>query len=116
MTLYPPIDFSIDCGILLGIITMVLSAYYWISGNTGFTYYNMTISFIASSFQMATSIIWLEISAKGLIGPTSAILQSNSLFNMFFSAVFIGLVPNLLQLMFSLILLGGVFIMVVFKK
>jgi len=69
-------DFSIDAGVVLGIVIFFISLFYYFQGHPSYTWYNFGVSFIASVFQMITALVGLNATVKGLGGPTSAILQT----------------------------------------
>ena len=47
---YNPMEFSNDGALLCGVIIMIISGCYYFSGHPGYTWYNLSISFIASIF------------------------------------------------------------------
>lgn len=112
---YSPMDFSIDAGVVLGFVILVISLVYYIQGHPSYTWYNFGVSFVASTFQMVTGLVGLNCVVKGLGGPTSAILQTQAVVGIVLNTVFLGLVPSLQQICGSLIALGGVFFLLVFK-
>ncbi len=71
---YDPMEFSIDSGIVSGIILAIISLGYYMSGHPTYTSYNFWISFIASTCQMSIAMIGLNAMVKGLAGPTGAIM------------------------------------------
>jgi drug/metabolite transporter (DMT)-like permease len=64
---------------------------------------------------MITGLVGLNATVKGLGGPTSAILQTQAVIGIVLNTVFIGMVPTLSQICGSLIALGGVVFLLVFK-
>ena len=92
---YNAVDFSIDGGLFLGVIILLFSVYYYIQGYVQYTAYNFGISFVASTFQMLTSVVGLVCVVNGLGGPTSAILQTHSILGMILNAVFLHFIPTL---------------------
>ena len=112
---YSPMEFSNDAGLFCGVVIFIISVYYYIQGHPSYTWYNFGICFIASVFQMLTSLVGLNCVVKGLGGPTSAILQTQSVVGTVLNAIFLGLIPTIFQLMGSLIALSGVIIIMIFK-
>lgn len=64
---------------------------------------------------MICSLVGLNAAVIGLAGPTSAILQTQAIVCTILNAVFIGIIPTLLQLGGSLLALSGVIFMMIFK-
>jgi drug/metabolite transporter (DMT)-like permease len=76
---YPPIDFSIDQGLFCGLFCLIFSTYYFFIGTESYTFYNLSVNFVASTMRMTCAIVSLNCMVKGLAGPTSAIIQTNSI-------------------------------------
>ena len=112
---YGPLDFSIDAGLFIGFTLMLLATYFSVLGHPGYTWYNILVSFAASLLLMLTSVMGLFAMVKGLAGPTSAILSTNSIVQTLLSAVFLGLIPTLMQAIGSVIAVGGVVCMMLIK-
>jgi drug/metabolite transporter (DMT)-like permease len=112
---YNPIDFSNDGGLLCGVVLLVLSGYYYAIGYPSYTWYNFWVSFLASIFQMITSLVGLNATVKGLGGPTSAIMQTQSVVCTILNCIFLGLIPTIWQAIGSLLAISGVAIMMIFK-
>lgn len=64
---------------------------------------------------MITSLVGLNAVVKGLGGPTSAIIQTQSVFGAILNAVFLGIIPTIFQAFGSLLALSGVIVIMVFK-
>ncbi len=47
---YDPMEFSIDAGIISGVIQLIFAIIYFIKGDPTYTWYNFGIAFIASTF------------------------------------------------------------------
>jgi hypothetical protein len=67
-------DFSIDSGVVLGFVILLISIFYYLYGHPSYSWYNFGVCFLASTFQMITGLVGLSCIVKGLGGPTSAIL------------------------------------------
>lgn len=113
---YGPTDFTVDNGLVMGIVVFVLWLYYWlIEGYTGYTWLNTLYSLCASCFITTWGITAMNASVKGLQGPTAAILQTQSIFTITFVAIFLQKIPSLQQFMASLVILIGVAIIILLK-
>lgn len=64
---------------------------------------------------MLTSLIGLNATVKGLSGPTSAILQTQSVVCTVLNSIFLGLIPTISQAFGSILALAGVAILMIFK-
>ncbi|TNV77840.1 hypothetical protein FGO68_gene10634 [Halteria grandinella] len=112
---YSPMDFSIDGGLFCGIVLGVMAMGYWVSGNQGYTWHNFWVTFVSSTLQMITSVIALNAQVKGLAGPTSAIISTNSIIQTILNAIFLAVYPSYMQIIASGIAISGVIIMVLPK-
>ncbi len=71
---YSPEDFSIDAGLLIGLVTFICAAYYYLTDQAPhYTGKNFVLCTLASFISMITSLSGLKALVKGLAGPTSAI-------------------------------------------
>lgn len=52
---------------------------------------------------------------KGLAGPTSAIIQTNSIVQTVLNAIFLQIIPTLMQTVGSFIAIGGVILLLLYK-
>jgi drug/metabolite transporter (DMT)-like permease len=92
---YQVIDFTIDSGMITGIIYAVIWTFYYLAGHDGYTWGNCLSSFAASCFIMFWGIVGLNAQVKGLQAPATAIMQANSLFSTLLAVVFLGQIPNM---------------------
>ena len=92
---YQVIDFTIDSGVITGIIYAVIWFCYYLSGHDGYTWANCLNSFAASCFMMFWGIVGLNAQVKGLQAPATAIMQANSLFSTLLAVIFLGQIPNI---------------------
>ncbi len=71
---YEASDFSVDAGLMIGVVCMLISGSFYFFGNTPYyTTYNFVLCCIASILAMLTSLTGLNALVKGLSGPTSAL-------------------------------------------
>ena len=71
---YEASDFSVDAGLMIGFVCMLISATFYFFGDTPYyNLYNFSLCFIASVLAMLTSLTGLNALVKGLSGPTSAL-------------------------------------------
>jgi hypothetical protein len=63
---YQVIDFTIDSGVITGIIFFFIWLGYYISGHEGYSWSNCMSSFAASCFIMFWAIVGLNAQVKGL--------------------------------------------------
>jgi hypothetical protein len=89
-------DFTIDAGIVIGLVLLPISTFYYLSGPPA-SYHasNFWVSFIASVLTMMISLVGLNCMVKGLAGPTSAIFQANIIISVALNAIVLGLLPNI---------------------
>ena len=71
---YSAFDFSIDSGLLSGIISMFFAIYYFAIGYPSYTWKNIWISFILSVLLMINAITGFTAMAKGTMGLTQGII------------------------------------------
>ena len=92
---YEVIDFTIDSGVITGIIYAIIWIFYYLAGHDGYTWGNSLSSFAASCFIMFWGIVGLNAQVKGLQAPATAIMQANSLFSTLLAVIFLGQIPNM---------------------
>ena len=88
---------------------------YYFMGTPSYTWYNFWINFLASLARMICAFVSLNCMVKGLAGPTSAIIQTNSIVQIIMNALFLAMIPTLMQAAGALIAIGGVVILILFK-
>ena len=76
---YQPLEFTIDQAIVTGAMCLVLCAIYFMVGTESYNWYNLRVNFLASITRMPCALISLNAMVKGFAGPTSAILNFNSI-------------------------------------
>ncbi|CDW83507.1 UNKNOWN [Stylonychia lemnae] len=113
---YQPVDLSVDCGLFLGLFTMVCSIYYWATGCNTYTWYNFGINTIGSIIMMIFSIIALKCIVKGLAGPTGAIMYTCPIYTSILTAIFLKQIPSLYQIMASILAISGVGVILLGNK
>ena len=89
-------EFSVDSGIICGLILLVLSIIFAIQGEPLYDFHTVIVSFIASTLFMLMSFVGLNAMVKGLSGPTSAIIYTNSIIQIILNALVLHLIPTLL--------------------
>ncbi|CDW89958.1 UNKNOWN [Stylonychia lemnae] len=109
---YQPVDLSVDCGLFLGLMTMICSIYYWLTGCKSYTWYNFGINIIASHIMMVLSIVALKCLVKGLAGPTGAIMYTCPVYTSILAAIFLKQIPSIYQIIASLLAILGVAIII----
>lgn len=100
-------EFSIDAGIVSGVVQLFFAIFYFIQGDATYTWYNFGIAFVASTLQMCTAMIGLNAVVKGLAGPTTAIMQMQAIVGIGLNAMFLGVIPTIYQFLGALIALLG---------
>jgi len=109
---YSPLDFSVDAGLVIGIVTFLSAAFYWVQGPpASYNWHNFLICIGTSSLHMLTSLVGLNCVVKGLAGPTTAIFQASCIISISLNMVFFDLVPTTQQMLGALVTVGGVLVM-----
>eukprot|EP00347_Sterkiella_histriomuscorum_P005828 403355116 len=105
---YSAFDFSIDSGLTTGIFCLICSIYFFLINHPAYTLKNIILSFILSVLLMLNALLGLTAIVKGPMGPTQAIIQSNSAFTTILSVIFLGLVPSVIQVTALIVIILGV--------
>jgi hypothetical protein len=92
---YHPFDFTVDSGLLTGTMLFPFWLYYLLTGHHAYTWSNTLYSFFASIFIMFWGLVGLYAQVKGPQGPTTAIMQTHSIFSIGMGAMFFGFIPNM---------------------
>ena len=106
--IYQPYDLSIDSGIMQGLISFPLSVYFFLNGEVSYTLYNLQFSILANSFNFIGAIFGLMSQVRGPMGPSMAIMMTNSVVTTILTTVFLSQIPTLGELSGLLITLIGV--------
>ena len=65
--------------------------------------------------RLICAFVSLNCMVKGLAGPTSAIIQTNSIVQTAMNAIFLQIIPTLMQTAGSLVAIGGVILLLLYK-
>jgi uncharacterized membrane protein len=112
---YSPRDFNTDQGLLCGMFCLIASIIYYYRGTPSYTWYNLMVNFSASFMRMLCAFVSLNCMVKGLAGPTSALIQSNTVIQIGMNSLFLGLIPSLSQLCGSILTLSGVALLIFYR-
>lgn len=113
---YNPIDFSVDSGLIIGIVCLAFAVYYFLMGTPSYSWHNFVITFVSSNISLLIlNVVGLSCLVKGLAGPTSAIFQTSCVVGVSLNAIFLGLIPSIEQVLASLVTISGVLIMILAK-
>ena len=112
---YSPRDFNTDQGLFCGLFCLIASIIYFSLGTPSYTWYNLIINFAASFMRMLCAFVSLNCMVKGLAGPTSALIQSNTVIQIGMNSLFLGLIPTFSQLCGSLLTLFGAALLILYR-
>jgi drug/metabolite transporter (DMT)-like permease len=112
---YSPRDFNTDQGLLTGMFCLIASIIYFYKGTPSYTWYNLMVNFAASFMRMLCASVALNCMVKGLAGPTSALIQSNTVIQIAMNSLFLGLIPSFSQLCGSILTLSGVALLILYR-
>ena len=92
---YHPYNFTIDSGLVTGIVLLVLFTFGWLSDAEGYNFNNSMASLAGSTLTMFWGITGLNASVKGPQAPTQAVMQLHSIFSIILAAIFFSFIPNI---------------------
>ena len=90
---YASLDFTMDTFLLMGLIEIWGFWYFQIS--VGYTYEQLMIGTCAAIFQIVGTLLFMYASTFGLAGPTCAMVQFQSIVHTCLSALFLGILPSM---------------------
>ncbi|CDW75668.1 UNKNOWN [Stylonychia lemnae] len=105
---YSAFDFSLDSGLISGIVCMFFSLYYFAIDHPFYTLKNILLSFALSVLIMVNSLTGLTAMVKGPMGLTQGIIQSNVAFTTVLGALFLGQIPSYIQIAALALIISGV--------
>eukprot|EP00347_Sterkiella_histriomuscorum_P004869 403358778 len=103
-----------ETGLTMGVICGIITLFAYLNGQECITTYNMFWAFVASTVGMCCTLLCFNCVAKGLSGPSSAIFQTQSIFQIVLESVFLFKLPTIMQTFASIFTIGGVAVMLVF--
>ena len=113
---YSPLDFSIDAGLVIGIVIFFSAFGYYLDGPpASYNWRNFVICIFTSTLHMLTSLVGLNCTVKGLAGPTTAIFQSSCVISIALNIIFFDLIPSTQQILGALVTVSGVLVIIIDK-
>ena len=104
-------DFTIDTFLCMGLLEVGLCIKFEASDPVGYDFKQISFGIIAAIFQILGTLLMFYSATYGLAGPASAMVQSQCIIQTILAAVFLGAIPNTLDVIGMCFAITGAVVM-----